>query len=249
MTTATTRGSFARQRGFSLIELSIAILIGLFLVGALLTVVQNNKRAFIGQNQLAQMQDSERLALSMMGDVIQRAGYYPDPITNTDASALTATGSFAAAQAIVGSGSSSDRISARYMTALNDQILNCSGKSNTTIAQQLYVNEFWVDTTTSQLKCTLTGGPDAGDYVLVNGVTKLTMQYGVKTDMSLDNNTPDSYFTTAQMVATPARWSNVITARVTLTFTNPLYTSTNGQPATINAQRVINVMSRAGVRL
>ncbi len=73
----------SEQDGFTLIELMIALLIGLFLAGGLLVLVQDNRRVFGNQNQLAQLQDSERLALSMMTDVIQMAGYFPDPTSNS----------------------------------------------------------------------------------------------------------------------------------------------------------------------
>lgn len=235
-----------RQRGFSLIELSIAILIGLFLVGGLLIIIQNNKRAFTGQNQLSQLQDSERLALSIVGDVIQRAGYYPDPTTNTDASTMPASGSFAAAQALTGTYSASapgDSLSVRYATASGDGILNCSGTSNSSGGSLVYVNTFSV--ASGQLVCNMNGT----NYTLVGGVTNLAVLYGVKTDTTVDNNTPDTYFNASQMTAT--YWPQVSTIRIVLTFTNPLYTgaANDPQPATINAQRVVNVMSRTGVRL
>ena len=66
-----------RARGFTLVELLVSLLIGLFLLGGLLTLVQNNKRTFTTQNSLAQLQDGERLAMSVMTDVIQTAGYFP----------------------------------------------------------------------------------------------------------------------------------------------------------------------------
>ena len=71
------------ERGFTLIEILIALLIGLFLLGALLTIVQANRTVFGNQNKLAQLQDGERMAMTVMADVIQSAGYFPDPTTNT----------------------------------------------------------------------------------------------------------------------------------------------------------------------
>ena len=78
------------ERGFTLIEILIALLIGLFLLGALLTIVQANRTVFGNQNKLAQLQDGERMAMTMMADVIQSAGYFPDPTTNTLTATLTA---------------------------------------------------------------------------------------------------------------------------------------------------------------
>jgi len=132
----------AHQRGFTLLEIMIAMSIGLFLAGALITVVQTNKTVFLNQNQLEQMQDGQRMAMTLMADVIQSTGYFPDPTTNTLGSTLGASGAFANSQAMTGA--AGDTISVRYMTASGDGILNCSGLSNTTGANTIYVNQFAV---------------------------------------------------------------------------------------------------------
>src|SRR5580700_7008945 len=92
------------QRGFTLLEIMIAMAIGLFLTGALLTIVQSNKAVFANQNQLEQMQDSQRMAMTLMADVIQQAGYFPDPTTNTLSGTLLVSASppFANSQAMTG---------------------------------------------------------------------------------------------------------------------------------------------------
>jgi type IV pilus assembly protein PilW len=221
----------------------VAAAIGLFLLGGLLTIVQNNRRVFATQNQLAQLEDSQRLAMTMIADVIQSAGYFPDPTINTSA-ALTATGPFAVGQAFTGTYNAAapgDTIRARFVTANGDGILNCSGSSNTTGANLIYVNLFRV--IGSQLVCTMNGT----QYQLVSGVQNLSVLYGVKTDFTVDDNTVDTYLNASQMTAT--NWNNVISVTVTLTFSNPVYVAGTGQPQTINFQRVIGVMSRSGIKL
>src|SRR6202790_4584162 len=136
------------QRGFTLLEIMIAMSIGLFLTGALLTIVQTNKAVFVNQSQLEQMQDSQRMAMTLMADVIQSAGYFPDPTTNNAAGTLVANGAFANSQGITGvlnASAAGDSISVRYMTAGGDGILNCSGLSNPVGgANAIYVNQFAV---------------------------------------------------------------------------------------------------------
>jgi len=82
------RRGFSRQQGFTLIELSVAVLIGLFLLGGLLTLVQDMRRTFGNQNQLGQLQDNERLDMTMITDVVQAAGYCPNPTLDTILTAL-----------------------------------------------------------------------------------------------------------------------------------------------------------------
>lgn len=243
----------AHQRGFTLLEIMIAMTIGLFIAGALVTVVQSNKRVFLNQNQLEQMQDGQRMAMTLMADIIQSAGYFPDPTTNTLGSTLIAAGSFANSQAITGVYSAAtpgDTISVRYMTAPQDGILNCSGLSNANPvggANILYVNKFNIVVTggVGQLTCTMTAGAVTNTYTLVNGVTNLSVMYGVKTSAGAAGNNVDTYLNAGQMTA--AYWQSVISVRIMLTFTNPLYVAAGqGQAATITVQRVVDVMNQTG---
>ena len=250
------------QRGFTLIEILIALLVGLFLMGALLTVVQTNRRVFGEQNQLSQLQDNERMALTMIGDVIQSAGYYPQTqplLTTTLASTLTAIAPFATGQSISGSSTGTpfgDQLQVRYMTASGDNILNCSGLPNTSGANTLYVNSFQV--TNGQLVCTLTNITTGTitPYTLVGGttgsgldITNMSISYGVKTSVTSLGNNVDTYMSAA-LVTAGAQWSNVISVMVQLTFTNPLYAANPAkQPQTFVIQRVFDLMSQAGPTL
>jgi type IV pilus assembly protein PilW len=239
------------QRGFTLLELMIAMTIGLFLAGALVTVVQSNKAVFLNQNQLEQMQDSQRMAMTLMTDIIQTAGYFPNPTANTLSGTLIATASplFADSQAMTGAYSAAapgDTISVRYETAPQDGILNCSGLSNSNPiggANILYVNQFAV--VGGQLVCTVTIAGNSTAYTLVNGVTNLSVLYGVKTNLAATGNNVDTYLNASQMSA--ANWQSVISVLVKLTFTNPLYlVAGQGQAQFITIQRVIDVMNQTG---
>jgi type IV pilus assembly protein PilW len=244
------------QRGFTLIEILIALLVGLFLLGALLTVVQTNRRVFGEQNQMAQLQDNERMALTMLTDVIQSAGYYPSyPLQSTSA-ALNAAAPFASGQSISGSTTGppfGDQIQVRYQTNGGDNILNCSGQPNPVGGPPtIYVNAFQV--TGGYLQCTLTNMTTntATTYTLVGGapgsgldIVGMTINYGVKANLAAPGNSVDTYMTAAQV--TPALWNDIISVQVTLTFTNPLYAANPAkQPPTITIQRVIGVMSQTG---
>jgi type IV pilus assembly protein PilW len=242
------------QRGFTLLELLIALFIGLFLLGALLTIVQTNRAVFGNQTQLALLHDSERMATTLMTDVIQSAGYFPDPTTNTSALLIPAA-PFTSGQSMAGTYSAAvpgDTISVRYLTAPGDGILNCSGQSNTNAVGSppaMYVNTFQI--LNGQLVCTMNGT----QYNLVSGatnsstalgVTNMSVLYGVKILAGAGNNV-DTYLNASQML--PIYWGSVVSVLVTLTFTNPLYVAGTAQPATISIQRVIDVMSQVGPTL
>ncbi|HMD72978.1 MAG TPA: prepilin-type N-terminal cleavage/methylation domain-containing protein [Steroidobacteraceae bacterium] len=252
-------GRYAR-RGFTLIELMIALLVGLFLLGALLTIVQANKQVFGNQNLLAQVQDNERMAMTMITDVIQSAGYFSNPIQNTLTLTFQPSGAFTSGQAITGTYSAAppgDTISVRYWTDTaavpsDVNILNCSGIGNTTGGQLMMVNTFAINAS-GQLVCTMNGTP----YTLVGDGAKLTVTnmsvlYGVKDNVAAAGNNVDTYMNAAQVTAAGGGpplgdWNNVISVLITLTFTNPLFgPSDPKQPPTVSIQRVIGLMNQTG---
>jgi len=265
-----------RQRGFTLVELMVTVAIALFLIGGLLTVLQNVRGAYNNQQQLTQLQDQQRFALTILADVIQAGGYFPNPVDWQPATSLPAAGSpcpgappFAAGQAFSGCHTATtapDTIEVRYRTALKDDVIFCDGSTNAVGSRSLqdptgaYVNQFTVappvGNTPGQLQCQLSDGATGavinGPVTIVNGVENLQVYYGVKRESAPADYNVDTYLTGDQMnTAGPNGndWLNVSSVRVILTFTNPLYNpaSPAGQPATIAFERVIQVMARAGV--
>jgi type IV pilus assembly protein PilW len=154
------------QRGFSLIELMIAILISVFLIGGLLTLVQAMKRTTMVQGGLSQLQDNERFASDLLANVIQAAGDYPSPVlggqfgVNQFGVAVfpvfpvpNTTITFAAGQTIAGATTATapgDLIAVRYSTSgtaaipppVPDGLISCAGNTSATPVQ--FVNLFRV---------------------------------------------------------------------------------------------------------
>ncbi len=245
------------QHGYTLLEILVALTIGVFLLGGLFTILQNTRRTSGNQTGIAQLQDEQRMAMSMLNDVIQNAGYFD---TNTYASSLTAwpnatavaaSGtSLAAGQALTGSDGATDVISARYATNGTDNMIGCNGTTSGSAAT--WLNTFFISTSTSggvttySLSCSIDGG--ATNFVpLVQGVYNMQIYYGVST-VSGSNNV-DTYMTATQVAAASA-WPNVTSVRVTLAFVNPLYNQA-GYTATTNQYvyftRVIPIQGRTGV--
>lgn len=246
-----------RERGFTLIELLVAMLLALFLIAGLLTLESSTRKTFGNQNQLVQLQDDERLAMTLMAEVIESGGYFPNPVANTQLGSFPIEGSFTTqGQAVFGVSAASaqgDTVAVRYVTQPSDNIINCTGGTNSTASNIRWTNAFSIDAN-NNLECTLSvNGVANAPVLLVAGVTNMSLLYGVKTNgSSVTNTSVDSYLTAAQM--TTADWSNVISVQVNLTFTNPLYgggpgslTYNSGQPATISFSRVICVMAQGGV--
>ena len=262
------------QRGFTLIELMIAVTIALFLSAGLLTLVQAMKATAGAQSGLSQLQDNERMAMTLIADVIQSAGYFPNPLLNTAAiefpaapanglaPAFTAPG-----QSIVGAGNYNDAlpvnpsnsVTVRYGTggmtvvppAIPDNIVNCTG--NSSAGATMFTNTFTLLADPSipgtyDLVCQLSdsaAGTTTTVY-LVSGVTQLQIYYGVQTNSGVTTGSVDTYLDGNHVTD----WSKVVSVKVTLTFVNPLYGNLAGQlrsntPQTIAFTRVIDVMNKA----
>jgi len=80
-------GAFS-NRGLSLIELMIALVIGVLLSGAVTIIYVNNKHAYVAQDNMANLQENGRMALHLLREDVRMAGYWglnysPDTITNS----------------------------------------------------------------------------------------------------------------------------------------------------------------------
>jgi type IV pilus assembly protein PilW len=241
-----------RQLGLSIIELMVAIAIALFITGAIAAIYLNMRNTFTSQDSLSQLQDSERLALTMLTTTIQSAGYFVDPLVTTATTALPgatvtrADGTksvFAAGQAIVGdgdgtgAGSSSDTLAVQYQTAQNDGLMNCQGGTNTTTPRLVSFNSFAINAN-NELTCTVgSGSPE----VLAGNVYQMAVLYGVDTD---GDGSMDTYMP-ATGVAAGDLWANVYTAQVTLTFLDAIK-SRPGAPVKMSTSVVqtIGLMNR-----
>jgi len=244
----------ARQSGYSLVELMIAILIALFLIGGVIVVEQGVHRAYGDQTGIAQLQDEERFAMSMLTEVISDAGYYPNPQSTSQALALPSTGSplnLQGGQSLYGpqtntsapSGTGEDSIYVRYMTASGDGIDLCDGTTNTSGGNLTYTSYIYVSG--NELYCQVQPGNGAAwnaAVPLISGVTNMQVWYGVSTggtDTNVDTYIPLNPATNM----TANYWLNVSSVMVQLTFLNPLY-GLPGQPQTVTFRRVIGVMGR-----
>jgi type IV pilus assembly protein PilW len=236
-----------RARGFTLVELLVTVAIAVFLLAGLVTVVENTRITYGNQQALAQLQDQQRFAMSVITSVIEAGGYFNNPTGDTQISALPAVApNFGSGQAFYGTGNANpapgDTISVRFRTAPNDGIINCTGGQNTTGVEHVYTNTFSIQA--GQLACALSidGAAAAAPVPLVPGVINLQIYYGVKRLQPLNSDyNVDTYVTALNTFGTD--WQNVSAVRVILTFANPL----PGQAANpLKFERVIEVMARAG---
>jgi type IV pilus assembly protein PilW len=244
----------ARQSGLGLIELMVVVLISLIMMAGLLALVFGSRQNFTAQFQMAQLQDNERLAMTLVTNVLQTGGYFYDPALQKPAAAFpasTANGTnFAGGQYVYGTGNytGNDQIYVRYYvgpnngSASSDGTMDCTGATNpSTSAPLMDVNYFYINAATNQLMCQVNGGTA---QPLVSGVTAMNILYGVAT---AGTTSAVQYVTAAALngPSPPATWTQVVSAQVKLTFTTVATSAgANIMPMTVTLTRTIDLLNR-----
>jgi type IV pilus assembly protein PilW len=235
-------------RGFTLVELMIALTIGLLVTIGILTLLGSMRRTSTTQTGLSTLQDNERIAMSLISDLVQTAGYYPYGSSSTTLFPVTTTAPVFGTAGQFVTGATGDSITVRYATAGNtallDKAIDCSG--NTSATAKMYTATMSV--VAGNLQCSLLVAGTTTTVTLVTGITSMTVLYGVQSNSGSTNNSVDAYLS-ASAVNAANLWGKVLCVKVTLNFVNPL-AGQPGQPATgttIPFTRVITVMNNTGV--
>ena len=166
-----------RQAGFSIVEIMIAMTIGLFVVAGLAKILTSNKESYRVQEAQSVLQENARLATVFLSTNVGKAGFHQD--AQVDASSLFPTGSLA----LTGTNDNadgtdnildgSDTITVRFEG--DGVITNCLG--GTVAASAITTDIFRVDTN-NQLQCSAGGG---AFQPLMDNVQGLQILYGEDT--------------------------------------------------------------------
>lgn len=234
----------ATQRGYSLIEVAVAMAVALFLLAGMFTVLQSTRNNSGNQNALAQLQDQQRIAMTMMTDVIQQAGWFPviaptDKITDK----LPPSPTFVTAGQSVFGGTDAygDFVTVRYIGDSSGNIIDCRGSpiANGVVEEmQFHIKPLNAN---ANAPLTLWCAVNGADAPLVPNVRSLAIAYG--TDVS-GTGSVNAYLPASQM--TPY-WTNVESVKLTVGFTNPLFGQPGQTKQTLSFNRVVGIMANSGV--
>ena len=244
----------ARQSGFTIVEMMVALAIGLIVMLGFAVTFVNIKQTFVSQDKLSQLQDNERLASTILSAAAQEAGYFPSPATLDKTQIMATTdstyGNMPAGQAVTGTtlaGSVPESISMAFAASANDGLITCQGHTisaadiaaapSTANGSVGVRNIFYVDTTAKTLNCiSMVNNGTASTYgggttqPLVTNVASMTVLYGVDGG----NGSVTGYYP----ASTVPTWASVQSVRITLNFVNP-----NNTAATIPWVQTINLMN------
>lgn len=218
------------QYGLTLVELMIALVLGLLLLGGVIQIFLSSRQSYQLQDGLSRLQENGRFAMDVVTLNLRHAGFKADALT-TDDLAFTVNGvvyapanvDFSrAGQVVVGTDNNAsndvirdgtDTISFRFQgspnipagTALRD-CLNATPASGVVAVNWLYVR-----TPELELHCrSEAGGGD--DQPLLDGVENMQILYGVDTNGDRIANR----YSTAATVTANNEWTRIVSVRVAL---------------------------------
>jgi len=178
---ANTYRSGDKQRGLSLIELMVAMLIGLVLILGVTQIFINNQKSYLFQQGQVGNQENSRFTLAVLAQELSKAGYRSKPITVLPLG--TGQGcTFPAGTSVVAISATS--LCIRYQAA-NKSDVNCLGGALASSDQDtivspysqdnpIVVEKIWFDANTASISCT----SGTTTQQLVTGVTAVNFEYG-----------------------------------------------------------------------
>ncbi|TXH04946.1 MAG: prepilin-type N-terminal cleavage/methylation domain-containing protein [Nevskiaceae bacterium] len=190
------------QQGLSLIELMIALVLGLLILAGVVQVFLGGRATQNLQQRLGDLQENGRFAILFLQRDIRMAGFPKNAVPAVDAFNKTAQPSTTcpsplttAALTCDGGGTVSDEITVSYQGTSD-----CAGQA---VAGGTVTNTFFVDT--RRLMCR--GNGNAQAQPLVDGVENLQILYG-------EDMTADGYADRYVRADDVGNWNNVVAVRV-----------------------------------
>ena len=211
------------QSGLSLIELMVAITIGLLLLSGVFTIFMSNKQSYRVQENMGRVQENGRFAVDLMARTLRMTAWQGDTVdewangalsvSNGGVQALSGTNNESSAGILAGS----DTITATYQGNTDGFVRDCLG--NVVPVGVNVQNTFQVNTTAGgvvgapagsvgQLECETTNGGTV-TRALIDGVEGFQIQYGIDTD---NDQAANSYVSADNVTDT----DDVISVRITL---------------------------------
>ena len=186
-----------KQKGFTLTEMLIAIVLGMVLVAGALSVYLGAKQGYRMGQGMTLMQATGRAALGFLSHELSMAGF-------PQASAIE---SFLPAMVDDGGGNNSDVVAVRYRTATD-----CFGSATPVYADgvQYAKNMYFVQN--EALVCRTLAEDDStlSEATIIPGVENIQLLYGEDTDATDSATNATKYVSAGNVV----NWNNVVSVKL-----------------------------------
>jgi len=187
-----------REQGLSLVELMVALSIGLLLTVSVSTILSGSLQIFRLQGESARIQESSRFLMDTLGRQITQAGYAAISTDYSD-SKLSFTGTpISGEHGVVATRTGERKNGSDYLAVSFDANVDCQGNA---AASGTVRNEFFLNAN-EELVCASGGG---AAEVLADGVETFQVLYGVDADGD---------YSVERYAAQPGDWNQVRTVRV-----------------------------------
>lgn len=195
------------QLGLSIVELLIALALGLLLMTGIIQVFIASRQTYATNEAMGRLQENGRFALDFIARNARNAGYI-DPINLKDLPApliTTKCGNFCIGDSVT---TNSDRVAFSMQPVLQDgQRYSCTG--STVAANEIIYNSFYVSD--GSLKCAwgIVGQPATEqDKEIISGIDSMRVLYGVAS--SVNSDSAASYVPASRVT----NWSQVRSVRI-----------------------------------
>jgi type IV pilus assembly protein PilW len=211
LTTHKMRPMCARMNGLTLVEMLIAVVLSLGLVGGIITLYVNVGESASYLNAASRIQENGRFALDHIVRTMRMAGYDDPAKTNTTRPTLILQGK--SGSVITMSGftvkSSSDAVQISHEGAA--LVRDCRGVA---VAEDTWVTNTYAISSANELICnTVTNAAGVlttgTGQVIAEGVEGLNIRWGVDTDA---DGVANRYYTAASVTD----WTTVVSAKIAL---------------------------------
>jgi len=184
------------HKGFTIVEIMVAITISMVLIAGVVQIYISSKESFRVQNELARLQENERIAVEFLQRDIRQAGYVPfgEPTINNR---IVVTD---------GNGNTSDEITVSY-TSTSD----CLGQNT---PNGIAINRYFIDVINDRLMCE--GNGNIGNpQPIADGISNMQVLLGNNTNFandSLQMPSADAYVNVTSLDS----MINVVSVRIAL---------------------------------
>lgn len=237
----TTAATKKNQRGLSLVEVMIGLLLSLVLTAGVIQIYISNKQTYTLQDEMSRLQENGRFAMDIVQRVIRGAGFQGGqafiPANTMDAA--NPPNQYDPANTLVTT-SSND-----HLEVIGSSWVDCAGiPLGTPPPPAVPVTNFFYIDQNNNLVCLSSSA--LVPRILIDNVERMEILYGVDTDgdQSADN------YQTATQVAGGGSWPNVVSVRIALllsTSTDEARSRIMPQPMTLDSVAANPLLSTFGV--
>jgi type IV pilus assembly protein PilW len=202
-----------KQSGFSLVEIMIALIIGLFLLGGLLQLFSGAQQTYRMQRNLARLQENGRFALDFLAHDVRMTGYW-GCMTSSSGDVSGAAGASAVPDTMILQGAfvlTPTGICGSPVNSANScGAVNCFTDLTSTITYTISTPA--VSSTMPNPTITLYRNTNNVPNPLIEGIENMKILYGVDSD----GDGVANYYLPANPLWVAVDWIKVISIRISL---------------------------------